>query len=288
MCKKSVQRYIDLFNSTGSVAPAKHTNGPQRLLTEFEQLTVVQSVLHQPGIYLHEVQSQLFSATGKCVHVSTICRTLSRLGLTRQKMQIIALQQSEELRLKFMAEISAFDPNMLLWIDETGSDRRNCIRQYGYSLRGVTPVSHKLRVGGKRISAIPILSTEGIEDVYTTTDSVNGDKFEDFICQCLLPIIQPFDGKNTRSVVLMDNASIHHCERVEEIITSVGARLHFLPPYNPDLMPLEEVFAKVKRCLTEHDTLYKVTSSPETLVKIAFSTVTCQDCTNYIKHAGYL
>ena len=187
-----------------------------------------------------------------------------------------------------MAEISIFDPNMLLWINETGSDRRNCIRQYGYSLRGVTPVSYQLRVGGKRISAIPILSTECIEDVYTTTDSVNGDKFLDFICQCFLPIIQPFDGKNPRSVVLMDNASIHHLEQVEEIITGVGVRLHFLPPYSPDLMPLEEVFAKIKHHLTEHDTLYKVTSTPETLVKIAFSTVTQEDCTNYIKHVGYL
>ena len=44
--------------------------------------------------------------------------------------------------------------------------------------------------------------------------------------------------------MLMDNASIHHLERVEEMITGVGARLHFLPPYSPDLMPIEEVFAK--------------------------------------------
>ena len=104
--------------------------------------------------------------------------------------------------------------------------------------------------------------------------------------ECLLPIIIPFDGKNPRSVVLMDNASIHNLERVE-IITGVGARLHFLPPYSPNLMPLEEVFAKIKRYLTEHDTLYKVTSYPESLVKIAFSTVTQQDCTNCIRHAGY-
>ena len=48
MCKKSVKRYIDLFNFTGSVAPTEHSNGPQRLLTEFEQITVVQSVLITP------------------------------------------------------------------------------------------------------------------------------------------------------------------------------------------------------------------------------------------------
>lgn len=58
--------------------------------------------------------------------------------------------------------------------------------------------------------------------------------------------------------------------------------------YSPDLMPLEEVFAKIKRYLIEHDTLYKVASTPETLIKISFSTVTQEDCTNYIRHAGYL
>ena len=53
----------------------------------------------------------------------------------------------------------------------------------------------------------------------------------------------PFDGCNPRSVVLMDNASIYHLERVDDIISGVGAKLIFLSPYSPDLMPLEEVFA---------------------------------------------
>ena len=65
----------------------------------------------------------------------------------------------------------------------------------------------------------------------------------------MLPILLPFDGNNPRSVVVMDNASIHHLPRVQEIITGVGARLAFLSPYSPDLMPLEEVFAQVKQLL---------------------------------------
>ena len=117
-----------------------------------------------------------------------------------------------------MAEVSVFNPDMLIWIDETGSDRRNSIRRYGYSLRGAPARVCQLRVGGKRVSAIPILTTRGIEDVYTTTESVNGEKFEEFLCQCLLPIIMPFNGCNPRSVVLMDNASIHHLERVNDYL----------------------------------------------------------------------
>ena len=73
---------------------------------------------------------------------------------------------------------------------------------------------------------------------------MNGGEFEHFICKCLLPILLPFDGHNPCSVVAMDNSSIHHMNKVHEIITGVGAQIVFLPPYSSDLMPLEEVFAK--------------------------------------------
>ena len=100
----------------------------------------------------------------------------------------------------------------------------------------------------------------GIKDVFTTTDRVNGDVFEHFICECILPIILPFDGNNPHSILVMDNASIHHLERIEEIITGVGAKILFLPPYSPDLMPLEEVFSKVKSILKANDKVYTTIS----------------------------
>ena len=189
-----------------------------------------------------------------------------------------------------MSDISVFDPDMLIWIDETGSDRRNSIRKFGYSLRGTRPRTHVLRVSGKRYSAIPVMSTtRGIEDVYVCADSVNGDVFEDFVIQCVLPVlpvILPFDGNNPRSVVVMDNAR-NHIQRVYDIITRVGpgARLVFLPPYSPDLMPLEEVFSKVKSVLKANEAAYLYTSLT---LKMAFCTVTQADCLAYIRHAGYL
>lgn len=117
------------------------------------------------------------------------------------------------------------------------------------------------------------MTMRGIEDVYVTSETVNGERFVEFLCQCLLPIILPFDGCNPRSVVIMDNASIHHVDSVHDIITGVGARLLFLPPYSPDLMPLEEVFAKVKAVLKANDNTYLTTSTPELFVKLAFGTI---------------
>ena len=54
------------------------------------------------------------------------------------------------------------------------------------------------------------LITRGIEDVFVCSQSVDGELFQQFLCQCVLPIILPFDGNNPRSIVVMDNASIHH------------------------------------------------------------------------------
>ena len=288
MSERSVQRYMELFHTTGTVAAVVQKRGPDKILSDFEQFTVLQTLIHKPTSYLHEVQAQLFDVTGAWVHESTICRMIKEQGFTRKRVCRIALQQSEQLRLQFMAEISMYDPDMLIWIDETGSAQRNNIRQYGYSLRGMPARVHQLQVGGRRLSAIPVLTTSGIADVYITSDSVDGTKFEEFLFQCLFPIILPFDGINHHSVIVMDNASIHHLERVHDLITGIGAKLIFLPPYSPDLMPLEEVFSKVKAVLKANDNLYLTTSTPELMIKLAFATVTPQDALGYIKHAGYI
>ena len=135
---------------------------------------------------------------------------------------------------------------MILWVDETGTDRRDANRRCGYHLRGTTPVSHTLSIRGRRLSAITALSTRGIEDIHLTEGTVNGDVFIYFVEHILLPILQPFNGSNARSIVVMDNASIHHVDRVASLINEAGAILRFLPPYSPDFQPLEEVFSKVK------------------------------------------
>ena len=107
------------------------------------------------------------------------------------------MQRSEQKRIEYMAEMSLFNPDMFIWIDEIGSDRRKSVRKYGYALRGIPPHRCQLFVGGKRVSAIPVMTTRGIEDVYTTTGNVNGEKFVHFfvsVCSqlsCLLMVRTP-------------------------------------------------------------------------------------------------
>ena len=149
-------------------------------------------------------------------------------------------------------------------------------------------VSHELRVSGHRINAIGAMSTEGMEDVYIVEGNVTGEVFVKFVRNCLLPIFQPFNGTNSHSLVVMDNASVHHYEEVADIITGVGSIVRFLPPYSPELNPIENAFSKVRAFLRASDSVYLSTYSPCTVVLMPFCTITKDDCINYIRHSGYM
>lgn len=239
VCERSIRRYVALFNRTGEVEAKKQRHGPESLLGEYERLVILRIILDNPGIYLNEIRDKLFDKFGVPLALSTICKTLKSMGCSRQVMCRVARQRSDDLRARYMAEISMYDPKMLIWLDESGCDRRNYLRKYGYSVRGKPVTDLRLLVRGVRYSAIPIVSLDGIHDVYITEDTMNGQRFVDFVQQCVLPLTQPFNGVNSRSVIILDNASIHHVQEVTDIIEMHGARVCYLPPYSPDLMPCE-------------------------------------------------
>ena len=286
--EQSIRRYVNLFHMTGNVEPTKQRHGPPRLLNDFEQTLLIQLIVNSPSIYLSEVQARLYDATGTTVHESTIRRTIHYLGFTRKKIEHIAYQRSNTLRAEFMSDISIFDPNMIVWVDETGFRHTNSIRSYGYSLRGMRAEDHHLKLGKVSINVIGIMSIYGMEDIYITEENVNGDTFENFIGTCLLPQLMPFNGINTHSVVVMDNCSVHHMERVGEMITSVGALIKYLPPYSPDLNPIELVFSKVKSFVKSNYLVMQSTVNPRTIVSMAFNTVTQDDCISYVRNSGYI
>ena len=95
----------------------------------------------------------------------------------RQKLQLVATQRNEEIRAEFTSDVSIYEPHMLVFIDETGTDRRDALRKYGYSLRGKTPRSNRLLYRGQHLSALTIMSCDGILDVHIEHESVNGDTF---------------------------------------------------------------------------------------------------------------
>lgn len=104
----TVDRLVHLYQTTGDVRSLQDKHSPERKLSEFEELTVLQSFLNNPGVHLNEVQQELLDITGTWISLATICKTAHRLGLTRQKMKKIAIRRSEVLRAKYMAEIARY------------------------------------------------------------------------------------------------------------------------------------------------------------------------------------
>ena len=248
----TVWRTVKLFRETGDVHKRTPSTYPKRL-TPAAEFVIIFEVLKHPGLMLHELQAALVEQTGIAVSISTICRFLHRIGFTRQKLRIVAIQQDDFLCSQFVSDVSIYQPEMLIFLDETGSDRRNSIRQYGYSLRGKPLVSHELMVRGERISSIAFMSMSGMLDCKTVKNSVNGDVFYEFMQTTVLPHLMTFDGTNPHSVLVMDNCSIHHVDAVVKMVHEVGALIHFLPPYSPDYNPIELAFSKVKAYLRAMD-----------------------------------
>jgi len=129
--------------------------------------TIVHLVLMRPGIYLHEIQTELADQTGADLSLTTcsIWRFLHRIGFTTQRLRVAALQRDKFLR--------------------------------SHSVRGKPLVTHKFLFRGERISAIAFMSVNGMLDCQTVKQTVNGDVFYDFVQSALLPHLMPFDGKKS-------------------------------------------------------------------------------------------
>lgn len=286
----TVSRTVARFNETGNVEKKKYpANSGTMRLTDIDKLIILELVVEKPGIYLKEIRAKLIEETGTDTTCSTLCRFLHESGFTRQKMIISAKQRCDVKRAEFLLDISIYKaiPEALVFVDETGADRRDSMRKFAYSMRGEPAVASKLLVRGQRVSAIVAMSLSGIIDFHTSTTTVNADKFRHFVDDALTPYLQPFNGINPNSVVILDNASIHHSENVVDTIQQTGALVQFLPPYSPDMNPIENAFSKVKSILKDNEELW-ADFDTETALTAALNSITPCDCRAWISHGGYI
>lgn len=131
----------------------------------------------------------------------------------------------------------------------------------------------------KTTTLIAALGIEGMRCSTLVDGAVNGDVFEAFVKQVLVPDLRPGD------VVVMDNLSSHKRQRVRALIEAAGARLVFLPPYSPDLNPIELIFAKIKQSL--RSLACRTRTALWEVMQSVLDQVTASDACNCFKHCGY-
>ena len=170
------------------------------------------------------------------------------------------------------------DPKRLVFIDETWA-KTNMTRTHGRCLRGQRLRARVPHGKWRTLTFIAALRHDRIDAPCVIDGPINGLSFLAWVEQFLVPTLSPGD------IVIMDNLGSHKSQAVRRAIRAAGAKLLFLPPYSPDLNPIEQVFAKLKTLLRKAnarsvETVWRRIGS----LLDAFSPA---ECANYITNSGY-
>jgi len=151
-------------------------------------------------------------------------------------------------------------------------------------LRGWAPRGQKLMAKvpqghWRTLTFLAALRCDRIEAPLVLDGPINGESFRAYVEQALVPVLSPGD------IVIMDNLGSHKGQAVRRAIRAAGARLFFLPPYSPDLNPIEQVFAKLKTMLRKAaERTVEATWKRIGQILKAFSP---KECARYLRNAGY-
>jgi transposase len=170
------------------------------------------------------------------------------------------------------------DPAAFVFLDETGAST-NMARRYGWGPRSGRLVDAAPHGHWKTTTFLAGRRSTGVVAPLVFDGPMTGEAFRAYVEQFLAPVLSPGD------VVVMDNLAAHKVAGVREAIAAVGASTLYLPPYSPDLNPIEQLFSKLKALLRKaaartRDALWNTIG---TLLD-AFSP---DECRNYLENSGY-
>ncbi|KAI7933643.1 hypothetical protein MJO28_017540 [Puccinia striiformis f. sp. tritici] len=246
--KKTMDWWLRLYESTRSVVrnPSTYRDRGRPLAISSEAREFLLDVLqHEPTLYLDELQVHLEAMTGVHHPISTIHDDLrSRLQLSRKVAMTVHPGQSAIRRANYICEIAEIPSEYLVFTDEAGVSQDTHRRKIGWSRRGFRTRRIYRRHDAMRVNVLPAVSLDGILCSIAQPGSITRLDMEYFVEQVLMPSMNPYPGPN--SVLIMDNAQIHHGGRIQEICDLHRVRLIYLPPYSPDFNPIEKVFSVLK------------------------------------------
>ena len=236
-----VTRLLRLHRSTGSVLPRPQGGGNPAALGPEDLERLRELVRQQPDATLEELRQRL----GASCSTMTICRALKKLGLPLKKKVPRAREQDspevQEQRREFCEELAGVDPRRLVYVDECGANTA-MTRTHGRA-----PVGQRVLANTPgRWESITLtcgLRLSGVTAASAFPGATNTGVFETYVEEVLVPELKPGD------VVIWDNLKPHESEEAIQAVEAAGAEVMPLPPWSPDLTPIEEMFSKVKGSL---------------------------------------
>ncbi|MGH6949986.1 MAG: IS630 family transposase, partial [Vitreimonas sp.] len=184
-----------------------------------------------------------------------------------------------EARAAWRESQGGLNLNRLVFIDETWATT-NMTRINGRAPRGRRLLAHVPHGHWKTTTFIGALRANALTAPMVVDGAVNGEIFLAYVTQVLAPTLRPGD------IVIMDNLSSHKIAGVREAIEAAGAELRYLPPYSPDLNPIEHVFAKLNALL--RTAAKRTVEALWAAIGLLIDSFSARECRNYLRHCGYV
>lgn len=196
----------------------------------------------------------------------------TRVALERQREDVA------EARRQWAAEQLSIDPDRVVFVDETWA-KTNMTRTYGRSPRGARLVAQVPYGRWETTTFLGAMRSTGFVAPLCVEGAINGEVFRAWVEQQLVKSLRKGD------TVVLDNLSSHKASGVVAAIEAVGAQVRYLPPYSPDLNPIELAFSKFKKLL--RDGAERTNEKLWKLCGRVLDLFTESECRNYLQHCGY-
>ncbi len=181
-------------------------------------------------------------------------------------------------RVRWKTHQGKLDAARLVFIDETWA-KTNMTRTHGRCARGQRLIAKVPHGHWRTLTFLAALRVDRIDAPCVLDGPINGKSFLAYVEQILVPTLSAGD------IVIMDNLGSHKGQSVRRAIRTAGAKLFFLPPYSPDLNPIEQVFAKLKTLLRKADE--RSVEATWRRIGTLLDRFTPAECANYLRNAGY-
>ncbi len=187
-----------------------------------------------------------------------------------------------QARAAWRAELAGIDPRRLVFLDESGIDTR-LTRTHGRAPRGRRAVGKVPRGSWERLTVVGALALDGVVASMSVAAATGTAVFLAFVEQVLVPALQ----ERPDAVVVMDNLAAHKAEAVRRsALDRAGLSHRYLPPYSPDLNPIEQAWSKLKARLRASGARSR--EALERALGPALAAITARDARGWFRLAGYV
>ena len=218
---------------------------------------------------------------GGIIGVSAALFLAERRAVTSKKVLRAAEQERTDVaraRRRWIREQGLLDTTHLVFIDET-SVNTTMTRLFGRAPRGERVIGHVPFSAWKTVTFVAALRHDGMTAPMMIRGAMNGEAFLAYVDQCLVPTLKRGD------IVVMDNVSVHRVAGVREAIEAANATLRYLPPYSPDLNPIELSYSAFKAFLRK--CAERTEEALRRRIGQFVRRLPAETCANFFAHAGY-